>query len=50
MKLEIKSCNFVSIATDASNHIAIKMFPEVARWFHPDGIKAKVLDLSDETG
>lgn len=51
MKLELKSCNFVSIGTDASNHIAIKMFPIIGRWFDPlSGIKSKVLDLSDETG
>lgn len=51
MQSELKSCNFVSIGTDASNHVAVKMFPVVGRWFDPlEGIKSKVLDLSDETG
>lgn len=51
MQSELKSCNFVSIGTDASNHAAVKMFPVIGRWFDPlEGIKTKVLDLSDETG
>lgn len=51
MQLELKTCNFVSIGTDASNHVAVKMFPVVARWFNPlKGIETKVLDLLDETG
>lgn len=51
MRSELASCNFVAIGTDASNHVAIKMFPVIARWFEPlNGIKTKVLDLSDETG
>lgn len=40
VKDELKTCNFVSIATDASNHNAIKMFPVVGRWFSPvNGLK-----------
>lgn len=51
IKQELKSSNFVSIATDASNHAAVKMFPVIARWFSAsNGINAKVLDLTDETG
>lgn len=51
MRLELEACNFVSIGTDASNHVAVKMFPIIARWFNPlEGIKTKVLDLCDETG
>lgn len=51
VKQELKSSNFVSIATDASNHNAVKMFPVIARWFSPlNGINSKLLDLTDETG
>lgn len=51
MMAQLKSCHFLAIGTDASNHIAIKMFPVVARWFDPlNGMNTKVLDLSDETG
>ncbi|XP_031626296.1 uncharacterized protein LOC116342721 [Contarinia nasturtii] len=51
MKKELESCNFVSIATDASNHGAIKMFPVVVRYFAAlEGLKTKVLDLSDQKG
>lgn len=51
MKSELESCNFVSIGMDASNHVAVNMFPVVGRWFNPlEGIKSKVFDLSDETG
>lgn len=51
MKNELASANFVSLATDASNHVATKMFPVVARWFKPlEGIQTKVLDLSSESG
>lgn len=51
MKQELKSCNFVSIATDASNHNAVKMFPVIARWFSPvNGLNNKVLDLTNQKG
>lgn len=51
MQSALKTCNFVSIGTDASNHVAIKMFPIVGRWFNPlEGIQSKILDLSEETG
>lgn len=51
MKQKLKSSNFVSMATDASNHNAIKMFPVIARWFSQlNGMNNKVLDLIDETG
>lgn len=51
MKEELKTSNFVSIATDASNHVAVKMFPVIARWFSLDnGINAKILDLTKQTG
>lgn len=51
IKLELKSTNFVTIATDASNHQAVKMFPVVARWFsQTNRIINKVLDLTDQKG
>lgn len=51
VKDELKTCNFISVATDASNHNAIKMFPVVGRWFSPvNGLKSKVLDSTDQTG
>lgn len=51
MKQELETSNFVSLATDASNHIAVKMFPVIARWFSPlNGINSKVLDLTNVTG
>lgn len=51
LKQELKSCNFVSMATDASNHGAVKMFPVIALWFSSvNGINTKVLNLTDETG
>lgn len=51
MKKELEKCNFISLATDASNHNAIKMFPVVGRWFVPNvGIQTKVLDLTSQTG
>lgn len=51
MKSDLEKVNFVSISTDASNHIGIKMFPVVARWFVPTvGIQTKVLDLTSQPG
>lgn len=51
IKKQLAKCNFISIATDASNHNAVKMFPVVGRWFDPNvGIQTKVLDLTSQTG
>lgn len=51
MKQDLMAVNFVSIATDASNHGAVKMFPVIGRWFSPEnGINSKVLDLTEQTG
>lgn len=54
VKEELAKCNFVSIATDASNHGNIKMFPVMMRYFIPtEGVKIKIIEFvaqSNETG
>lgn len=48
---ELETAKFVSIATDASNRNAIKMFPVVLRWFSPtNGLQNKVVDLTSQEG
>lgn len=48
---ELKTCNFVSVSVDASNHGSIKIFPVLVRYFIPTaGVCVKVLEVSSEDG
>lgn len=51
IKEDLKSVNYVSIYTDASNHANIKIFPIVIRYWLPlIGSKIRVIDISEEKG
>lgn len=45
---EIENVNFISIATDGSNHNEIKMFPVLVQYFIPElgGIQTKLIDMT----
>lgn len=48
---DLKTCNFVSLSVDASNHGSIKIFPVLVRYFNPTaGVFVKVLEISSEDG
>lgn len=48
---DLADCNYVSIYTDASNVGNIKLFPVLARYFHPlTGAHVKVLDITSQPG
>lgn len=50
IKKDIENSSFYSIATDASNHKAEKMFPLVIQYFTISGIKIKLLRLGNLKG
>lgn len=47
LNAELKSCRFVTMTTDASNHGSLKLMPVMVRYFLPTvGVKVKMLEFT----